>query len=31
MQPTEEQRLAESWDINAAAWTQSVREGLKGR
>jgi 2-polyprenyl-3-methyl-5-hydroxy-6-metoxy-1,4-benzoquinol methylase len=28
MQPTEEQRLAESWDINAAAWTQSVREGL---
>lgn len=27
-QPTEEQRLAESWDINAAAWTQSVREGL---
>lgn len=27
-QPNEEQRLAESWDINAAAWTQSVREGL---
>lgn len=27
MPPTEEQRLAESWNINAAAWTQSVRTG----
>lgn len=28
MQPTQDQQLSESWNTNAAAWTQSVREGL---